>query len=661
MKTWISFFIFWTLTVQIFAVEAWSQNQITDQHIQIRVLAPKVFSSQEETLMALYFEPEEHWHVYWKNPGDSGAAPKFQFLNSNADFGPILWPAPQRLPVAHLTNFGYEGAVAYPFSVKPRGNEKIQATFDLEWLVCKVECVPGFAKIQFERPTHQGPSEWNPADQEIVRRFSAKVPASTDLPFQIQSIRQDGELLKVKVQTDEFEKMDLFPSGGDFVSPASPEKREASQEFVFKINASAQVPKAIQFVGTIDGAAWETAGVPLATAESTESLWSLILFSILGGFILNLMPCVFPVISIKAFSLLKTQGSDRVKDCLLYSAGVLVTFLSLGAVFLLLRSAGAAVGWGFQLQSPPVILALITLFWLMAMNFLGVFELGTSMMNFAGGFSKNSSSFGTGVLSVFIAAPCTGPFMGTALGAAVTLPAISALLIFLGFGFGLALPFLLFAVFPKTLSWLPRPGAWMEWLKQFFAFPLLATVIWLMWILGQQTQTQGWMIGSISIFLISFALWLGKSVGKGPRVLIGLLTVALLFFIGKQLNTMQAGSVSQNSPWKPYDENQLNEARKNKTAVFVDFTAAWCITCQVNKQTVLDTEAGQKLFSQSEVLLMRADWTRYDPVITQALTRLGRSSVPVYAFYPSGGAEPKLLPQILTLAIVEETLKGVQK
>lgn len=650
--------------IQLVAVFSFAQNQIIDQHIRIRVLAPEVFSSTEETLMALYFEPEEHWHVYWKNPGDSGAAPKFNFINSTAEFGPVLWPFPKRLPVAHLTNLGYEGAVAYPFSVRPIGIKEVRATFDLEWLVCKVECVPGFAKIQFQRPVHNKESRWKKSDQEIVRKFSSRIPSNAETaPFKIEEVKVVGEQLHVQVKSDQFEKLDLFPVNGEAISPSTPEKQMNSQKFIFKLNSAAQAPKTAQFVASIGESAWETAELATGSgAKSTDSLWSLILFSILGGFILNLMPCVFPVISIKAFSLLKTEGSERVKDCLLYSAGVITTFMLLGAGFLLFRSAGMAVGWGFQLQSPFVILGLIILFWLMALNFLGVFEIGTSTMNVAGKFSKSSSSFGTGILSVFIAAPCTGPFMGTALGAAIALPAVGALAIFAGLGLGLSLPFLLFAFFPRVLSWLPRPGAWMEWLKQFFAFPLFATVLWLIWILGQQAQILGWLLASIALLLVSFMIWLGKFVTGWKRIFIWIVTVGLLVGLGRQLKTADYNPSSAPSAWAPYSESQLKEARQKKQAVFIDFTAAWCITCQVNKQTVLDTDKAQSLFAQSEVLLMRADWTRYDPVITEALSRLGRSSVPVYAFYPSDGSEVQLLPQILTMQMIENLFpKGESK
>lgn len=631
----------------------------TAEHMKVRLLVPQFFSSQEETLIGIHFKPDEHWHVYWKNPGDSGAAPKFNINTETADLGPIQWPYPQRLPVEHLTNFGYEGDVVYLVSVKPKaGNKDVTVKMKLEWLVCQIECLPGFADLDFKRTVKDKPVVWKDADKEFVQKFAQRIPAPSEQgPVHIKSMMFSQNMLSVKISAPDFTKVDLFPLD-DFVNPQAPQKNAEKNEFIFKTNAAAKLPKNLSFVATYAGEAWQidNTRVRMYDTSSDESIWSLLFFAVLGGFILNLMPCVFPVISIKAFSLLKTDGRERAKDCVQYALGVMTTFLILGGVFLLLRSLGTAVGWGFQLQSPVVILFLVLLFWLMALNFLGAFEIGESTQNFAGKFLKKSSSFGTGVLSVFVAAPCTGPFMGAALGAAVTLPPASALLIFLGLGFGLALPFLLFAVFPVILTWLPKPGAWMERLKEFFAFPLFATVIWLLWVLGQQTQTQGWFLASIVLLVVSLTVWLSKHIGKVFKFVLWLLTLTLISYMAMRLKAIDPAAVEAKvtGQWTPYDESKLTEARTQKRAVFVDFTAAWCITCQVNKQTVLDTAQAQELFKKADILLMRADWTRYDPIITQALSKLGRSSVPVYAFYPSDGSAPVLLPQLLTMSMIEE-------
>lgn len=656
MKIWI----FLIVCIQLLAQSTFSAEQATADHMKVQLLVPQNFSSQEETLIGIYFKPDPHWHVYWINPGDSGAAPKFNLTTETADLGQIQWPYPQRLPVEHLTNFGYEGDVGYLLSVKPKaGAKEISIVFNLEWLVCKIECLPGFAKLELKRPVKDGAVIWDNAKSELVQRFAKRIPAAANQgPVHIKSVMYSQNMLMVKINAPDFSKVDLFPLDGEFVNPQAPQKNSEKHEFTFKTNPNMKLPKNLQFVASYEGEGWyfDNVRARMYDTSSDESVWSLVFFAILGGFILNLMPCVFPVISIKAFSLLKTEGNERTKDCVQYALGVMTTFLLLGGIFLALRSLGTAVGWGFQLQSPVVILFLILLFWLMALNFLGAFEIGQSTQNFAGKFLKKSSSFGTGVLSVFVAAPCTGPFMGAALGAAVTLPPISALMIFLGLGFGLALPFLLFALFPVILTWLPKPGAWMEKLKEFFAFPLFATVIWMLWILGHQAQTQGWFYASIALLVVSLAVWMSKYIRKVALTVLWIFTVAVIYYVAVQLKAIDPATSAQlaSTSWMPYDESKLAEARVQKRAVFVDFTAAWCITCQVNKQTVLDTATAQEIFKRADILLMRADWTRYDPVITNALSKLGRSSVPVYVFYPENGASPVLLPQILTMSMIED-------
>ncbi len=387
--------------------------------------------------------------------------------------------------------------------------------------------------------------------------------------------------------------------------------------------------------------------------------------AMLGGVILNLMPCVLPVLSIKFLSLAQSQDGGRMKQALLYTAGVVVTFAGLGGTLIGLRAAGSKVGWGFHLQSPVIVLGLVLLFWLMALNFLGVFEIGFVAQRVAGS-AKPTNSFGSGILAVFVAAPCTGPFMGTAVGAAATLPPVQALSIFVALGLGLASPFVALAASPKLMSKLPRPGEWMNRLKQFFAFPLFATVLWLMWVLGVQIGTEGWFVACAVLLITSFALWLGG----GSR-----LALALAWLIGlggtggafvhihgaarpavAHAATSGTTGTTPGGPktYAPYDAAKIEAARKAGKAVFVDFTASWCLTCQANKKAVLGTQAGLDLFTKHDVELFEADWSNDDENITQALAAFGRNSVPLYVYYPKGGGAPQILPQILTLSVLEK-------
>ncbi len=375
------------------------------------------------------------------------------------------------------------------------------------------------------------------------------------------------------------------------------------------------------------------------------------------------MPCVLPVLSIKFLSILKTSESQRRREGLLYSAGVLTTFLALGSLFLALRAAGSAIGWGFQLQSPIVVLTLIVLFWMMSLNFLGFFEFGDSITNLAGR-SNSASSFSTGILAVFVAAPCTGPFMGTALGAAAVLPAFQALVIFLSLGLGLSFPFVLVAYVPAMHRLMPKPGAWMERLKQFLAFPLLATVIWLMWVLGIQLGTDAWVLSSAVLLLTSMAVWFGNlkfTSAKWVGLAIAVLTVAGAYHFARSIapkETHSAGADSGPNGWVSYDRAQIEKARAANQMVFVDFTAAWCITCQVNKKAVLETDEVLKIFKKNNVLIVQADWTNQDAEITKALAEFDRNSVPVYLFYGKNLAPAKILPQILTTQMIADLFEN---
>ena len=656
-------------------------------HIRIEWLAPTSFGS-EETHMGLRFQMDPEWHVYWKNPGDSGAAPKFQFSESSTPTGLIEWPTPKRLPIAHLTNLGYEKEVVYLFKVKPSGTA-VHLETKIEWLVCKEECIPGFGTLTLDRPVRGSKAEWDSKQNEILTTFENRLPInSEDSPWKLVSAEMTPTALQLNISSTKRQDSapQIFPIDGDFLSAAEPTTSRTADGFaiVFKTNPGASTPRTTGFIVASDVRAWEfreiqVTGVttvgssPIADsaaalvkgslAENPPSLLILLLMAFAGGVILNLMPCVFPVLSIKLLSLVKQNSRrGRVREALLYSAGVVVTFFLLGAGFLILRAAGQSIGWGFQLQSPRVVLALALLFWLMALNFLGVFEMGNAVMNVAGRGQKWNSSFATGVLSVFVAAPCTGPFMGSALGAATTLPSALALLIFIGLGLGLSAPFLVLASFPFLSERLPKPGRWMEQLKEFLAFPLFATVLWLLWVLGQQAGDTGWVVGGSLLLITGFAIWLLSSTSKVMRVFA--LAMGVVFSFGGivHIKPLEArASQSQKGTWQPYDRARLEKARAEGQSVFVDFTAAWCISCQVNKKAVLETDAAEKLFADHKTLLMQGDWTDQNPVITAALAEFGRASVPMYLFYSSQNQAPKILPQVLTISMIEELYQSTQE
>lgn len=637
-----------------------AEERVSGDHVQVRWLAPEVFDrNRTDMQLALHFDVEPGWHVYWTNAGDSGAAPRFTFTSEQLLTGDVNWPYPHRLPVAHLTNMGYESSTAYivPVQWRTPDAERVVLTAELEWLVCQEECIPGFGTLTLDRPIGEA-EQWNMDDQRLLTYFTGRLPKpGAQAPFTIAEVIFQPASAQLDVTLNTNQKLEIYPLDGNFLTAAAPDVFNDGTDSRFRFNTlpGAAMPAQTGFVVVADGIAWEFPQIPVRQrpppqAESAGLPWLLVL-AFAGGIVLNLMPCVFPVLSIKAFSLVQSARSARVREGLLYSTGVITTFALLGGLFLALRSAGVAVGWGFQLQSPAVVLGLILLFWLMALSFLGVFEFGHRIMSLAGG-GGSRSAFITGVLAVFVAAPCTGPFMGAALGASVTLPAAAALGIFLALGIGLATPFLLLTLVPGLARRLPRPGPWMEKLRQFLAFPLFASALWLLWVLDQLSGDNAWLTAAIVLLSITFALWLGQSARRILKAAAWALAVGSVVFTLPRLQT-QLNAPAAQAGWQAFDATLVEQARRQGQAVFIDFTAAWCITCQVNKKLVLDTAVSDRLFQEHQVLRLRADWTRYDPAITRALEDLGRNSVPVYLFYPAGGGAARVLPQILT----QETIR----
>ncbi len=672
MKFVVILSLFFAFSFPVLAAES-----IKAPHVEISWVAPEKWGIHSAERIGLQFKIDPQWHIYWKNSGDSGAPPKFNFSSDKSVVSQPQWPIPKRIPVGHLVNIGYENSVLFLFQVSPiAGSKVLNLKLSLEWLVCKEECIPGIAEMTLTRPLVTGPSVWIKTNQDKIEAFAKRIPLEETSSWDLTLIEKTEEKLVVdlKAKRDGLtgsEAPDMFPVDGENVNPQAPkvETMDGRFRYTFALPAGRGNPSQFKFLITHGDLAWERElslqGGAKAVIDDDESvgrvsLVSLLFFAFIGGIILNLMPCVLPVLSIKFLSILKTSIADRRKDALLYLAGVLTTFFALGSVFLVLRSAGASIGWGYQLQSPFIILFLILLFWLMSLNFLGVFEFGESITNWAGN-ANSASSFTTGILAVFVAAPCTGPFMGTALGAAATLPVAPALGIFLSLGFGLGFPFVLVSFVPKLYKLMPKPGAWMERLKQFLAFPLLGTVIWLTWVLGIQLGSDGWLLSSTLLLLVALALWLGKTpnrVVKGLAVVLMLVAVTAGFISIPKVKMLQVNASTDKVPlstsygWVPYDRSAIDQARAQGRSVFVDFTAAWCITCQLNKKAVLEKESVLKMFQDNNVLIMRADWTNQDPVITKALAEYNRNSVPVYLFYDKG-AHAQILPQILTIKMIE--------
>jgi DsbC/DsbD-like thiol-disulfide interchange protein/cytochrome c biogenesis protein CcdA len=659
-------------------VLAYAGEATHTDHVQVSWLAPHAFGPSSTTI-GIRFVLQPGWHIYWKNPGDSGAAPKFIFSADGGRVGDLQWPYPARLPFMHLTNLGYTDEVIFPLPLEPQPGTTLRVEATLEWLVCQDICIPEFGTLTLQRPIHSDGPHWDARELAMLAQARRRVPGAAEAaPWQIASahLRTGAVQITLVPTTSTPDIPTLFPVQGDSVSPGAPptERTSYGVTMTFPLLSGRPPPARLRFVMVVGDRAWELEDVlvrPAAQAlpdvlPAPLSLGLVLGAALVGGLVLNLMPCVFPVLAIKLLALVQAEQTPtrRRHEGLGYTLGVLTTFGTLGAVFLALRATGAAFGWGFQLQSPVIVLGLVVVFWLMALNLLGVFEWGIGLMALAGrqrtlGHASLSSAFLTGMLAVFVAAPCTGPFMGTALGAAATLPAPAAMAIFLGLGCGLALPFLVVACFPTATAWVPKAGPWMETLKHGCAFPLFATVVWLLWVLGRQTGSEGWLIAAVLLLVLSFSLWLGRFTARALRGGAWVLALAALLCASLQIRALAAPpSVASPGAWVVYEQALLQATRAKKQAVFVDFTAAWCLTCQVNKLAVLETTAARVLFHERNVLLMRGDWTLYDPRITEALAEFGRSSVPLYVFYPADGAAPRILPPLLTLSVLETAVNN---
>jgi thiol:disulfide interchange protein DsbD len=634
--------------------------------------------------LAIAHAPE--WHTYWRNPGDSGLETRFAWtLPPGFEAGPIQWPWPERHEIEHLVNYGYSGEILLPVRLTPpqdlQPGAEIPIRLKADWLVCRIECIPGSAELSLTLPVSGDPAPPS-AFAGRFERADDRRPRSVDWPatFAVQ-----GDRVGVRVRTD----TDLDPEALRFF-PAHPTLVEhADEPFIAADAGTLQIsqarspffssaPERLEFVLVDTGGqrAWslsaepgamQTTGPPDATTADERPFWLLLLMALAGGVLLNLMPCVFPVLSLKAMSLVSGGSGAPRAHAGAYTAGVLVSFTALAALLLALRAAGEAIGWGFQLQSPWFVGLLAFLLFAMGLSLSGVFELGTRWMGMGQRLTEREGlrgSFFTGVLATLVASPCTAPFMGTALGLAVLLPSWQAMSVFLALGLGLALPLAAVGAVPALARLLPRPGPWMDTFKQLMAFPLYLTVVWLVWVFAGQTGPDGVAALLGGLVALAFALWLaGRPAARRPTAVASHAAVALallgaLAALGSAIRN-QAGPVdAADANWEPFSEQRLAEVNADpEQAAFVNMTADWCVTCLVNERVALNTERVRSAMRDHDVVYFKGDWTRRDPAITRYLERFDRSGVPLYVFYPAAGADaPVVLPQILTPAAVADIL-----
>jgi len=653
-------------------------------HVEAELVAERTAVVPGEPLtVALRLAIIPGWHTYWRNPGDSGEPTRLEWrLPAGFRAGEIDWPVPERLPAGPLMNFGYKGEALHLVRIDAPSDLAIGAPVTLAakawWLVCEVKCLPEDAELSITLPVASR-SDPDPRGAGPIAAARARLPAPAGALKDwtlTAGAAPDGVALRLLPPSGvAVPEARFFPFEQGKVEPAAPQ-RLAAADGGYDLNLA----RAAQPVGAFERLAGVlvlsppgdpaprafTIDVPVVAGTSAASgaglgVFAALVAAFVGGLILNLMPCVLPVLAIKVLGF--ANHADRRtgrRHGLLYAAGVLVSFWTLAGVLLALRAAGAELGWGFQLQSPVAVAALALLFFALALNLSGVFEFGNLLPARLAAWSAKQPAldwFLTGVLAVLIAAPCTAPFMGAALGFALTADSVTALGVFTALGLGMALPYLALAWFPAWRAHVPKPGPWMVRLKQALAFPLYATVVWLAWVLGRQAGLDAvvWLLAAAVIAAI--AAWLAGLPGsRGPlaRGAIALLVVAAIA-IAAFPRDATAPPLAADGVWQPYSAQTLAALTASGKPVFVDFTADWCVTCQVNKKLVLARDEMLDAFRARGVQLVRADWTRRDPEIAQALARIGRSGVPAYVVYKSGRA-PLVLPEILTRERVIEAL-----
>ena len=659
--------------------------------------------------IALRQQIQKGWHTYWRNAGDSGEATKITWrLPTGWTASDFTWPTPHRLPVGPLVNYGYEGEVLLPITltapVNAKPGQSVTLTAAAAFLVCAEVCIPEDATLTITVPIVTAAA---PADPTWSAKIAATLAAAPKPAGLSGAFAKQGESLKLAITGAALKGADLagayfYPFSGNVIDHAKPQGIERGPDgltltltpgYGFQ---GATPPTDISGVLALAGKAYEVSsspgplpadasglGPPVAKAPAGTAdlgLLSAAIFALIGGLILNLMPCVFPVLAMKAASLAGHGGHDAEarRQGLAFGVGVLVTFLSLAGILIALRAAGDAVGWGFQLQDPPVVAALALLMLAVALNLSGVFEMGASLQGVGSGLATRgglSGSFFTGVLAVVVAAPCTAPFMGPALGWALTQPPAAALVVFLALGIGFAAPFVAVAFVPGLLSRLPRPGPWMDIFRKALAFPMYGAVAWLVWVLTVQVGSDAVPRILAAAIVLAFGAWLfgvaqHRAAQSKPALSLTLTAAGLaaIAIAGGAIwpayvlaNDTAVGAQAAKLDYEPYTPARLAALQAEGRPVLVNYTAAWCVSCQVNDRVALSTKAVSEALARTNGVYLKADWTKRDPAIAAELASFGRAGVPLYLVYGVKGGAPAILPSILTQGVVVKALDAAAK
>jgi thiol:disulfide interchange protein len=671
---WIRFVL---MSLALWLAASPTSAQDKGPHVRIALVAETDRPAPgSEVTLAFASTPEPGWHAYWENPGDAGLPARATWtLPSGASAGPLRYPVPRRLIIAGLMNYVYEAPFAPLVTLKLPSDAKAGAQFPvrvkLDYLVCTNEiCVPEKAELATMLTIGDGAV---PADRRTrfdSWRAALPRPLGTQATYQV-----DGKTFRLGVPFPAAAALSgegyFFPLTDGAIDYAAPQRVVRDGDRVVVEAPSKRALPKVEGLLAFGSQGFTLSAVPgkVAPAAAASGGWiatALLAFlgAVGGGVILNIMPCVFPILSLKALSLVKAgddAGNPR-GEALAYTAGVVLTCLALGGALLALRAGGAAVGWAFQLQDPRVILFLLLLVTGIALNLAGLFELPTPGFVNRAAARGTGGAFLTGALAAFVATPCTGPFMGAALGAALVLPWPAGLAIFAGLGLGIALPFLLLGFVPALRRKLPKPGAWMATLRRILSVPMFLTALALAWVLGRQAGVDGMALGLAAALLGSFGLWwAGRRQARGasrawlpalPLLVLALAAVVLVHPApaGAERPTIVGA--------EPFSEARLAALRADGRPVFAYFTADWCLTCKVNEKGAIETKAVADAFAQNKVAVLIGDWTNGDPALGRFIERHNRAGVPLYLWYKSGSAEPEVLPQVLTQATLRDLSSG---
>ena len=694
----------------------------TAAHLHVELLVPgsSLGKGTKPNTAGLYFKLEPGWHIYWKNAGDSGEPPHVKWtLPEGITASPLQFPAPTRLPLGPLMDFGYENEVVFPFSFdvaktgKP-GPADLHAKVD--WLVCREVCIPGKAELDITKNVSDRSASSLAADPDaaLIRRFTTRLPKSSPRGFKA-IFQPAGSGFHLAVTTGQRETAaQFFPADQNVLdNPAAQKLTPTNKGLILDLKKDANlttvpgqlsgvlelsggrafdlvaVPGVVAGGGDISSASTvpSTAAAPAQSSapvagqqevapiaprvpvSSASELLKASGLAFLGGLLLNLMPCVFPVLFIKGLALVRSSNEERHvlrAHGFIYAAGILVSFWTLVAALLVLRTAGTHLGWGYQFQSPIFLALMASLLFFLGLSLAGQFEIGLTLTSAGGSLAAKqgyAGSFFTGVLAVVVATPCTAPLMGAAIGYALQQSPAVTFAVFTALALGLAAPYVVLTLQPAWTRFLPRPGVWMDLLKQATAVPIFATVIWLAWVLAQAYGAAILAALLASLLLVAIAGWfLGRwpaqrwATAVASVVLLGVVAVSA-FAPAKLASTPSASATTATrAGWEPWTAETVSRYQSQGRPVFVDFTASWCLSCQVNERVALSRPEVQKAFADANVALLRADWTQHDDAIGQALAGLGRSGVPAYVLYIPGEASPRLLPEVLTPGIVTEAL-----